>query len=92
MELEINKLNELNEIIQDDTRLQQSFDEWVKGRERWVHSLFSSYHNRYLNAAASRGWIPFPASKKEIGAILNYISCEAHRDIVLDVLKQKFIK
>lgn len=87
-----NKLNELNEIIQDDTRLQQSFDEWVKGRERWVHSLFSSYHNRYLNAAASRGWIPFPASKKEIGAILNYISCEAHRDIVLDVLKQKFIK
>ena len=87
-----NKLNELNEIIQDDTRLQQSFDEWVKGRERWVHSLFSSYHNRYLNAAASRGWIPFPTSEKEIGAILNYISCEAHRDIVLDVLKQKFIK
>ena len=85
------RLSELNEIIQDDTRLQQSFDEWVKGRERWVYCLFNSYHNRYLNAAANRSWIPYPAPKKEIGVILNYISCEAHRDIVLDVLKQKFI-
>lgn len=87
-----NKLRELNEIIQDDARLQNSFDEWVNGRERWVYGLFNSYHNRYLNAAASRGWLPRPASDKEIGVILNYISCEAHRDIVLDVLKQKFNK
>ena len=87
-----NKLSELNEIIQDDARLQQSFNEWVKGRERCVYGIFSSYHNRYLNAAASRGWIPHPASDKEIGAIVNYISCEAHRDIVLDVLKQKLTK
>lgn len=85
-----NKLNELNEIIQDDVRLQQSFDKWVKGRGKWVFSLFSSYHNRYLNAAANRGWLPRPASDKEIGIILNYISCEAHRDIVIDVLKQNF--
>lgn len=84
------RLSELNEIIQDDIRLQSYFNEWVKSRERWVYSLFNSYHNRYLNAAANRSWIPYPAPKKEIGAILNYISCEAHRDIVLDVLKQKF--
>ena len=84
------RLSELNEIIQDDIRLQSYFNEWVKSRERWVYSLFNSYHNRYLNAAANRNWIPYPAPKKEIGVILNYISCEAHRDIVLDVLKQKF--
>ncbi len=84
-----NRIEELNTIIADDVSLQSNFDNWVEKNEKYVFSLFASYHNRYLNAAATRGYIPFPISKKEIGAILNRVCCEAHRDITLSVLDKR---
>ena len=81
-----NKLSELNEIISNDNLLNDSFLKWVENRRRNVLEIFSSYHNRYLNAAANRGWIPRPMSLQEVGSMLNYVACESHRDIVIKVL------
>ncbi|MBP3440212.1 MAG: CapA family protein [Tidjanibacter sp.] len=81
-------VTKLNVIIADDTQLQQSFEGWINKNQTGINTLFSSWHNRYLNAAASRGWIPYLTSKKEYGAMLNRICCEAHRDITITVLKK----
>jgi hypothetical protein len=39
-----------------------------------------------LNAAASRGWLPFLITKSEIANVLNYVACEANRDVVISAL------
>ena len=86
------KLEELNEIISNDKLLDDSFLKWVENRRRNVLEIFGSYHNRYLNAAANRGWIPRPISIQEIGSMLNYVACESHRDIVIKVLSMNLNK
>lgn len=82
-------IRKLNAIIADDNQLQKSFESWINVNKAYVTSLFSSWHNRYLNAAANRGWIPYLTSRKEYGAMLNRICCEAHRDITVVVLNEK---
>jgi poly-gamma-glutamate synthesis protein (capsule biosynthesis protein) len=82
-------VSNLNEIIADDNQLQRSFEGWINRNKAYVTSLFSSWHNRYLNAAANRGWIPYLTSRKEYGAMLNRICCEAHRDITICLLNEK---
>lgn len=83
-----NNINELNMVISDDQQLQKTFEEWINIRHSSVVGLFASYHNRYLNAAAHRGWIPRIIKQNEIGAMLNYVACEAHRDITIEVLNR----
>ena len=85
-----NKLSELNDIIGNDERLTASFEQLCSSREKWVKSIFNSYHNRYLNAAANRNLIKRPASKQAMRAIYNYIICEAHRDIVLNIIDKNY--
>lgn len=82
-------ISKLNAVIADDTQLQQSFEGWIDRNRAYVTSLFSSWHNRYLNAAANRGWIPYLTTRKEHGAMLNRICCEAHRDITIAVLSER---
>ena len=83
------KINELNAIIADDVQLQKTFDDWIDKNSKHITALFSSWHNRYLNAAARKGWIPYLTSRKEYGTMLNRICCEAHRDITIAVMKKK---
>lgn len=80
-------INDLNQIIADDCQLNSSFIKWCDYRKNGVESIFKSYHNRYLNAAASRGWIKHPKRKQEMKVLLNYIICESHRDISIKTLK-----
>ena len=80
------KIKELNDIIADDDLLSVNFNKWIASCYKSKLSLFSSYHNRYLNAAASRGYIPRPASSRELVSLLNNIACESHRDISMAVL------
>lgn len=80
------KIKELNDIIADDDLLSVNFNKWIASCYKSKLSLFSSYHNRYLNAAASRGYIPRPASRRELVSLLNNIACESHRDISMAVL------
>lgn len=80
------RIKELNDIIADDDLLSVNFNKWIASCYKSKLSLFSSYHNRYLNAAASRGYIPRPASRRELVSLLNNIACESHRDISMAVL------
>lgn len=81
------RINDLNLVIVDDNQLNNSFIKWCDNRRSSVESIFKSYHNKYLNAAASRGWIKRPKRTKETNAMLNYILCESHLDISINILK-----
>lgn len=76
----------LNDIIFDDTRLAIEFDKMAKSKERTIRLLFGSYHNRYLNGAASRGLLPILATKKEIRRNGSFVRCESHLDIVQHII------
>lgn len=85
-------IDKLNLIISDDKQLAEAFADWCNKRYNSVNSLFRSYHNRYLNAAAIRGWIKHPQRPNEIKAMLNYIMCESHRDITIKILIDSITK
>lgn len=80
---------QLNTIINDDIQLQNSFNRWIDKHREHTTSIFSSWHNRYLNAAASRGWLPYLGTPMEYGEMLNRICCESHRDITIAVLNDR---
>lgn len=85
-------INKFNLIISDNKQLTEAFADWCNKRYKSVNSLFRSYHNRYLNAAAIRGWIKHPQRPNEIKAMLNYIMCESHRDITIKILMDSITK
>lgn len=82
------RISELNEVVSDDIKLRTSFDVMADGRLMQTKTLFASYHNRYLNAAANRGYIPYIVKKKEVSAQLNRVLCEAHRDVIVRNLEE----
>ena len=80
------KIDSLNDIISDDECLAIEFDKMAKSKERTIRLLFGSYHNRYLNGAASRGLLPILATKKEIRRNGSFVRCESHLDIVQHII------
>lgn len=83
------KIDLLNNTIGDDSALQIEFDKWVQFRRQDIMSIFTSYHNRYLNGAARRGYLPWPVNMRELALLMNYICCESHRDITLSTFDNK---
>jgi hypothetical protein len=77
---------EILELIADDEELSRKFGEWIEKQINYKLSIFASYHNRYLNAAANRGYIPRPILKQELLGLINHINCEAHRDTTIGAL------
>ena len=85
-------IDELNRLIASDELLQEKFDRWCEEKKNDIHTVFNSHHNRYLNAAARRGWIGWPISLNEQSLLLNFIVCEANRDVALNVLFKEIEK
>lgn len=81
-----------NDIISNDVLLNNHFEEWCSSRSPFIQTIFNSYHNRYLDAAMHRGWIGRPIPWGKMTSILNYMMCEAHRDISLNVLNKQLNK
>lgn len=86
------RIAELNTIISNDEMLQTEFDKWVERCAKYKMITFAPYFHRYLNAAASRGWIPMKLKSKLAGSLLNHIACESHRDITIMVMNRKLNK
>ena len=85
VEFDLN-INRLNSIISEDAELKRQFALWTEKQATGKMNVFASYHNRYLNAAANRNYIPRLITKQEVAALVNHICCEAHRDTTIGVL------
>lgn len=83
-----NRISKLNEIIHDSNKLVTFYKELIVSKSRVQRLVFSPYSNRYLRALAYRGWIPTFMGQKKLLELINYISCESHRDISLSMLSQ----
>lgn len=81
-------VKKLNEIILDDNRLSNEFEKYLKE----VTGLYSYYlephSNRYLYFLQRKGFLPSFLSKRMRLLYQNLIRCEAHRDVVLNIISK----
>lgn len=87
-----NNIKNLNATIEDDTKLDAEFETFMMGKRQGIYSVFGLFTNKYLRALVSRGFISPFISRKKAAILYNYISCESHRDIVLNALENKVVK
>ena len=80
-------IHRLNSIIQDDKALMLSFDSFCETQRKNIVTHFSPYNYRLLQAFCRRSMIPtFLGGKRKLD-IMNKVRCEAHRDVIINVLK-----
>lgn len=83
------KLDNLNEIIANEDLLKAKFEQYCGKVNRMYSSYLEPHRNKWIHALRSRGWIPPFLSKYKRTLFLNLIRCEAHRDVTLEILKNK---
>lgn len=80
------KIKELNTIITDYHRLTAKFVEYAESNNLSFLALFSSLNTKFGRGMVSRNIIPSLVSKKNLILMFDRISCESHRDLLVQVL------
>lgn len=83
------EIGNLNAIIADDALLREHYDAFCKRRKPAIISPFTPYLTSYVRIAAGRHYIPYLIPDNKICAQINFIECESHRDVLLDVLHKQ---
>lgn len=83
------EIERLNSIIINDGLLNDSFLQFVRSREKGMLLNFYPLSNRYARALYVRNLLPTCWTKKKSLAVRNMVECEAHRDVLLNVLSRK---
>jgi poly-gamma-glutamate synthesis protein (capsule biosynthesis protein) len=79
---------EMNDIILNEKALSEKYELFFKNVENQYLHYLQPYTSKYLHKLYSMGVLPsFLQSKAKKLLYLNLIRCEAHRDIILKVLK-----
>lgn len=86
------KIEELNDIIQDDIRLNAELNSFMDRTEADYLLALSPYSSRYPVALFRRGLLPSFLSKKRILRIYDYLKCESHRDRLIHFIEKKYNK
>lgn len=81
-------LESRNQIIADDTLLEQAFQQYVENVTPIYDSFIEPYFGRVFNALRQRGFLPNMMSRKKRLLLLNLTRCEAHREVLLSLLKK----
>jgi poly-gamma-glutamate synthesis protein (capsule biosynthesis protein) len=84
------KIEELNTIINDENLFLAKWNEYIKSQMLSYNGLLL-IQNKYLRALKSKGLLPrfFMHSEKHQYVLLNLMKCEAHREIMINVLEKK---
>lgn len=80
------EINDLNRIIADDKLLEKKFDDYCLRLRKGIKMNLSPYSSRYAMGFAARGILPMFDDSKRYFRLLNYIECESHREVVLNIL------
>lgn len=81
-------VNELNMIISDSEKLEVAFDEYCATKHKMYSSFLEPHKNKYISALQNRKLVPSLWSPYKKLLLENLIRCEAHRDVVLKILKK----
>ena len=79
----------INNIIADDVKLKEKFDEFCKKREHSIMATFSPWKWRIFRGLAKVGILPYMLSIRKICGIQDYISCESQRELTLQLFDNK---
>lgn len=84
----IETLGERNRIIENDEELAQAFQTYVEKKTPMYDAFIEPYFGRIFNALRQRGFLPNLMSRKKRLLLLNLTRCEAHREVLLQLLKK----
>jgi poly-gamma-glutamate synthesis protein (capsule biosynthesis protein) len=80
--------NDKKEVIKDDNLIEEKYALFVKNVENQYLHFLQPYSSKYLHKLFSLGILPnFLKHNKKRLLYLNLIRCEAHRDVLLRILK-----
>lgn len=79
-------IEELNSCILNPVLLNEKFIEFCKTQKNSINIILSPYKNKYLQELFIRGFLPDFFDKQDKISLLDYIKCEAHRDVLLENL------
>ena len=82
------KIERLNEIIMNDEALESSFEQMVQSHKSFL-SVFEPGKNKYIKYMKSKGLLPRFVSQEKKDIFLELFRCEAHRDVMFELLKRK---
>jgi len=80
------KIGELNNIIQDDEKLEQAFADYCNRVNRMYTSYIEPHSIRLVHALRNRKLLPSMLSARKRRLLLNLTRCEAHRDVLINTL------
>lgn len=84
----IDRIEELNAIISDKTKLEENTIEYYNRSLKRTRLAFEPYWGKVLRKLYMMGWLPSLFAKKKLLKLRNMITCEAHRDKTLFLLNQ----
>ena len=83
------EIERLNLIIADEQKLNEAFEEMCKSKTNSMLLALEPYHNKYLKYLRYRKLLPSLISPKCYQLIFALFRCEAHRDIMFNILNNK---
>ena len=79
----------LNSIISDDNKLAGAFDEYCQSVKKLYESFIEPGFGRIAASLRARGFFPKFMKKNKKRLLLNITRCEAHRDVLVNLLSKK---
>jgi hypothetical protein len=83
-------LNSLNDTIGNNELLLKAWSNLVKERKHFYLINFEMFNSKIYKVLRYRNLLPCTLSKKKRLELLNMLSCDAHRDLSIESLKQSF--
>lgn len=83
----LDHLEALNAIIQDDEQLQERYRAFCRRSAKLYNAYIEPHSNRYVHALRNRGFLPSLLSSRKRRLLLNLVRCEAHRDVLIETLR-----
>ena len=94
-EIIVNKVNKYSEIIKNDKELLKKWELFTQGKKATLNifSPIAIIKWRYLKGALNRlGFNKYFLKNTFLAQILNHIRCEAHKDVISEILKDQIYR
>jgi len=92
----MNQLKEINTAIADENLLQKKWNDFANEKAgQYLNALspINAISNRYIRGGLNRlGISKLLLNKNYLKNILNHIRCEAHKDIISEIINKKLDK
>lgn len=82
------EIESLNTIIDSDLKLEQAFQQYTDKITPNYDAYIEPYFGRIYNAIRQRGFLPNLMNRKKRLLLLNLARCEAHREVLIRILKK----